>query len=202
MSHQAPHRTVRDQVTTFLVAMSLGLLSACSSNDQQLGPAVLRGIPMIDQNGKRISSEQLGGQLLLANLMFTHCPTVCPSITRRLAQTRASLSPELRKRIRFLSLTVDPENDTPDVLKAFASRHGTSDPEWHFAQTSEESLKRLTDRLVVFEPGAPKAPASHSLALYLFDAEGQMLQRYDGASFEPKKLASEIAAADARERSK
>ncbi len=141
----------------------------------------------------------LAGQVLLLSFMFTSCPTVCPKLTQLLADARADLPTDVRGRVRFVSVSVDPDNDTPEALKAFAKRYGADVPEWRFVRIAEQDLQILSSRLVVFEPGSPRGPAAHNLALYLFDRRGRLVQRYSGTTTQPEQLAREIVALDGLE---
>jgi cytochrome oxidase Cu insertion factor (SCO1/SenC/PrrC family) len=156
----------------------------------------LQNIELIDQDGRDVGASSLSGQVLVLSFMFTSCPTVCPKLTRLLADTRAQLPDDVRDRVRFLSVSVDPDNDAPEALKAFAKRHGADVPEWRFVRVHEQDLQILASRLVVFEPGTPRGPAAHNLTLYLFDRRGRLVQRYSGTTTQPEQLAREIVALD------
>ncbi len=179
-------------------ALALGgaLLGAPGCQGKGETPAALRSIELVDQDGTVVGESSLAGQVLVLSFMFTSCPTVCPKLTQLLADARADLPNDVRERVRFVSVSVDPDNDTPEALKAFAKRHGADVPEWSFVRVAEQDLQILSSRLVVFEPGAPRGPAAHNLALYLFDRRGRLVQRYSGATTQPEQLAREIVALD------
>ena len=79
------------------------------------------------------------GRPWVADIIFTRCPTVCPRMTQTLSELRAELPPALR----YVSLTTDPGNDTPTVMKAFAETHGSNDSDWHFLTGPKADLMRL-----------------------------------------------------------
>ena len=83
---------------------------------------------LTNQFGKEITLNNMKGRPWLADIIFTRCPTVCPRMTQTLSELRAELPPTLR----YVSLTTDPGNDTPTVMKAFAETHGSNDSDWHF----------------------------------------------------------------------
>lgn len=130
----------------------------------------------------------------MLSFMFTSCPSACPRLTRLLDGARVRLPDDVRARVRFLSVSVDPDNDTPEVLKAFAKKHRVDVPEWRFVRVDEGALDSLSRRLVVFEPGTAQVPSTHSLDVYLFDRKGRPVQRYSGATTQPEKLARELSA--------
>ena len=144
----------------------------------------------------------------MLNFMFTSCPSVCPRQTRLLAEARAQLPEHVLQRVHFLSVSVDPENDDPRALEAFAKKMGADVPGWRFARVDETALRELSKRLVVFEPsaaaqpGVAPAPSAHTSSAYLFDREGRPVQRYGSTTIDPARLAREIIALDALGRPK
>ena len=127
--------------------------------------------------------------------MFTSCPVVCPKQTEALAEVRAALPEAVRERVRFVSVSVDPENDTPRALKRFARAHHADERGWSFVRSDPAGTERLTSRLAAFEPGAA-APSAHGTSLYLFDRGGRLVQRYRGAPLDVSHLARELTFLD------
>jgi len=178
------------------MALVLALGSACRSRDAEGAPPVFSGISLTSQDGEQLGAAELSGHVLLVNLMFTSCASVCPAQTRALAEVRARLPKSVRERVHFVSVSVDPDNDDAAALKSFARAHGAEQPGWHFARTDAESTRRLGGRLMAFDPGAAPSPAAHGTAVYLFDREGRLVQRYRGAPLDVAHLTSEIVALD------
>jgi protein SCO1/2 len=181
------------------LALGWALFGASGCEGRGESPAALQNIELVDQDGRDVRASSLSGQVLVLSFMFTSCPTVCPKLTQLLVDARRHLPNDMRERVRFLSVSVDPENDTTDALKAFAKRHGADVPEWRFVRMGDRDLQLLSSRLVVFEPSAPRGPAAHALSLYLFDRRGRLVQRYGGTTTQPEQLAREIVALDGLE---
>ncbi len=179
---------------TFGLLLSLTMLAGCRETSPGGGPEVLSGLEWTDQDGTDFPVSSLAGRPFLLHFMFTSCPVACPRVAGLLKQTRQELSPELRARVAIVSITVDPENDTPSQLLSFADREGLRDPAWRFLRPGSGALDALAARLTVFEPGAARVPTAHSLTIYLFDATGRPLQRYNAADVDAAHLASEIVA--------
>ncbi len=196
-----PHRPARISRRRVLFgSLALGCLGlGCDVRGGGGGaaPAVLRGLSLVDQDGRPVRPEWLSGRIVLLSFLFTRCPEACPRLTRTLARARAALPGGLQRRVRFLSVSVDPDNDTPLALKRFAVKHGARADDWRFVRPEPKGLEALSKRLTVYDPRSAPSPAAHSLALYLFDAAGRFAQRYDGARLDPHHLAREIAALDA-----
>ncbi len=189
-------------VTTLGKILGYGLvllmaIPGCNTEQARTSPASLRELRLTDQHGEAVNTSEFGGHVLLLNFMFTRCPGPCPRLTQLLAKTRSQLPSKVRERVRLLSISVDPEHDTPDVLDAFAKSQSVDVPEWRFARISAEQLNLLSQRLMVFDPGSAPEPSAHSMRIYLFDGDGRPLQHYDGNVIESGRLAREVVSADA-----
>jgi len=94
------------------------------------------GIRLINQLGDTVSLDQLRGRVIIADFFFTHCPSFCPSLTRNLRKiqdqikTRDDMKRVDTSFVQFLSFSVDPERDSPQVLKRYADRYGINPDIW------------------------------------------------------------------------
>jgi protein SCO1 len=85
---------------------------------------------LTDQNKNQVKRADLEGKVWVASFIFTSCPTICPRLTARFATLQAALLEN--DDVRFVSISVDPETDTPEKLSAFATKHGATSPRWLF----------------------------------------------------------------------
>lgn len=85
---------------------------------------------LTNQAGSAFGRANLSGRIWIADIIFTRCAGPCPEMTRRLAELQAALPPRLP--VSLVTLTADPEFDTPKVLQAFARRFGADPGRWHF----------------------------------------------------------------------
>ena len=125
-------------------------------------------LEVVDQDGRRhrFYRDLVRGHVVIINFGFTSCTTVCSPATHNLAKVRARLGARVGKDVRLITLTVDPVNDTPAKLKAFAARHGAAAPGWYFLTGSPENVTALLAKL----GGAVPKPSEHSMALLVGDA--------------------------------
>ncbi len=130
----------------------------------------------VNFDGTTFSSESLKGKVWLASFMFTSCGDICPKLNSQLS----ALYGEFKEysNIRFVSITVDPENDTPDVLKKYAERYGAKPNKWAFLRMPIDTVKNLS--LEGFRIASLNAPLDHSKRVVLIDEEGQIRGYYDG----------------------
>ena len=104
--------------------------------------------PVVNQDDRtlRFYSDLLEGKVVLLSFFYTSCPDFCPLMMDKLARVRDLLEPEERDVIRFVSISVDPEQDTPARLRAFAERFEVG-PGWDLISGAPASLDEITTRL-------------------------------------------------------
>jgi protein SCO1 len=161
-------------------------------------PVALASAALTDQEGRRVKLSDFAGKTLVLNFLFASCPSVCPRETRALSEVQRSLPPGLEPRVRFVSVTVDPDNDTPETLKKFATDHFADLRSWSFVRASGSETSALLREMgaLAGNPPAQAAPAGHTTSVYLFDGSGRLKQRYAGSPLDVARLAREIAAVD------
>lgn len=149
-----------------------------SGAETMMAPA-LRKAPLVtgvDQDGREFSSRRLDGRVWVASFMFAACGDVCPALNL----VQADLQREFADRgVRFVSMTTDPENDTPEVLKDYAGRYGARADVWWFVRMPVDSVRRLSVK--GFALMDPEEPSMHSTRFILVDAEQQVRGFYDSA---------------------
>jgi protein SCO1/2 len=119
-------------------------LGACHSTPPLPELGAVPAFSLESQEGTPFGSKQLEGCVWAVAFMFTRCPTVCPRITRfmqRLQRTAKSKGVDLR----LLSISVDPDNDTPAVLKSYARRFDADLSSWTFLTGDFEAIKKTSE---------------------------------------------------------
>lgn len=109
-------------------------------------PPQLRQLPpfeLVDQNNKPFSLNDLEGHVWVANFIFTRCGSICPLLTRQMAGLQERYETYGVDEIKLLSISVDPEYDTPDVLTDYAELHGADPERWTFLTGDLESVRAL-----------------------------------------------------------
>lgn len=138
---------------------------------------------LTDQAGRPVSAASLRGKTWAAAFFFTRCPTICPRITRRMLDLQKSAK-QSGSQLQLVSFSVDPENDTPEVLTAYAKQYGADLGSWHFLtgdlevvrKTSEQGFKLALDGKPT--PGADHLGLFHGSHLVLVDGAGQIRGYY------------------------
>ena len=163
----------------------VGTRETSTPSSQPVLPKIstIHSFSLTNQFGKKITLNDLKGRPWLADIIFTRCPTVCPRMTQTLGELRAKLPSTLR----YVSLTTDPENDTPAVMKAFAEAHGSNDSNWHFLTGPKADLMRLAidDLKLISVPKEaskrdnPNDLFVHSSLYILVDAKGRIRKSFE-----------------------
>ncbi len=96
---------------------------------------------LTDQEGRTVTDAALRGNVLVLDFFFTSCRTVCPVQTSRMAQVQQRLDES--SGVHLISFSVDPETDTPDVLKAYAGRYGADPTRWSFLTGTPEAMDKV-----------------------------------------------------------
>ncbi len=150
-------------------------------------------VPLIDQDNHPLTLAQFRGSLLVLNFIFTGCGATCPAQTADLAKVQRALPPSLQPPVHFVSVSIDPVNDVPSALKAFATTRGADLATWSFVTGDPGQLRRLAEKFQALAPPGPLQPGTaHSTDIRLFDTSGVERQRYAGAPVDISRLIREI----------
>jgi len=149
---------------------------------------------LVDQDGRTVSSDDLRGRVLLLDFIFTQCPGPCPILTARHVRTQRALPDELRDRIQFVSISLDPENDTPDALRAYGAARGASFENWSFLGGDPATVDAVVRSYYVGKTRSAEGEIEHLVITFLIDGRGRILRRYRGTKDEAEMIADDLAA--------
>lgn len=140
---------------------------------------------LMERDGQPRSLADLHGQIWLADFFFTSCPGPCPALTAKMAELSQALR-RTKGKVRLVSITVDPEVDTPERLQSYAKKFQAS-PDWWFLTGSMTDLFRLARdgfKLAVAENPPEAIPSAgkmlHSTKIALVDGQGRVRAYYNG----------------------
>jgi protein SCO1 len=191
-------RAVQSMAGALALALSAGFLTACSPDKPQFksvdltGADYASGFSLSDQNGQMRTLKDFAGKIVVVFFGFTQCPDVCPTTMAELAQVKKLLGPDGDK-LQAVFITVDPERDTPELLKAYM---GNFDPSFVALRPTLAELPALAkDFKVFYKKAEGKTPGSysmdHSAGSYIFDAKGR-IRLYTRYGSGPENLVSDI----------
>lgn len=155
---------------------------------------------LTNQNGQAVSLADLRGQVWVADIIFTRCPGPCLKMSRQMQELQQSLP--AGSRARLVTLTTDPEFDTPAVLKTYAGRFGADLNRWCFLTGTKPQIAGLArDSLkltaIEIKPGERQSPNDlfvHSTIFVLVDKQGRLRGVYEtaGEGVEPQRVKSQL----------
>jgi protein SCO1 len=140
-----------------------------------------------DQDGNTVSDVSVKDKILVVDFFFTSCKSICPVMTTRLSglQVNLPLHDKAYKDVLFLSHTVDPEHDTPQVLKAYAQEHHADTARWKFLTGDAKSIYRQGNTGYLLSALVDSASAEqfvHSPNFVLVDKRRHIRGVYDGTT--------------------
>lgn len=164
-----------------------------ASYDERLpiiGPAP--EFALTSQDGARVTLADFRGKVVAVTFIFASCTDICPLLTAKMAQVQDALGADFGFRIVFVSITVDPERDTPEVLEEYAQAFGANPAGWKFLTGSPESIKDVTRRYGIFVTKAVDGNLDHTLLTSLIDPRGMLRVQYLGARFDPEEFRRDL----------
>ena len=140
---------------------------------------------LTDQDGRAVTRSDLLGRVWVASFLFTRCNTLCPQVSASLARLDHELGD--KKDVLLVSFSVDPEHDTPAVLKEYAGRFGVTPGRWRLLTGDPESVYQLIRSSFMLPVQPTEGPArtpgnevSHSPRLAAVDRRGRIRGYFDG----------------------
>jgi protein SCO1 len=194
-------------VLIVLTVLALVLLAALKLRQSPSQPLPVFGqvadFTLTNQNGKVVSLADLRGRVWVADIIFSRCAGPCPRMTRQMKELQDALGPE--SQVKLVTLTTDPDFDTPTVLKAYAERFGADLARWMFLTGTKQELAKLAiDSLkltaVEKKPGERESPVDlfvHSTIFVIADKRGQLRGVFEttGEGIDPRAVQMRILAA-------
>ena len=159
-------------------------------------------VNLTDQDGQSFSLSQTRGKVVLLSLVYTHCPDICPLTTANVKQIQDRLkSAGLSAQVELVTFTVDPQRDTPTVLKSFAEVYGWDPSNWVFLTGAADQIQVLINTLGLYvervyyiggtpypETTLPNPPpdtpylVNHTDRMFLIDRQGNVRALVPGSS--------------------
>lgn len=184
-----------------LAATAVFTLTACNKNSRPsfqgvdvTGAEYAKDLPLPDVNGQRRSLKDFSGKVVAVFFGYTQCPDVCPTTLQELVEVKQALGADADK-LQAVFVSLDPERDTPEVLKAYLANFDESFVGLH--GTPEEVAAVAKDFKLYYKKVPGKVEGSytldHSAGVYLYDTQGR-LRVYERYGSGPQLLAKDVKA--------
>jgi len=162
------------------LAAALGALCGCVGRPGMASYGMVPEFSLTDQTGKSFGSKDLAGQVWVANFIFTTCAGPCPRMSAQFRKLQKETGEP--GGLRFVSFTIDPARDTPEVLAEYGKRFGAEVGRWTFLTGAAAELNKLSSG--PFHAGEIDGSLTHSTRFTLIDRKGRIRGYYDSSDGE------------------
>jgi len=147
---------------------------------------------LIAQDGKPFSLADARGKVVVLSFIFTSCPDICPVVVYKLVGLQEELGDQFGRDVFFVTVTVDPENDTPELLKDYAGTLGCDFTGWAFLTGAPADIQQVSRDYGVIYRKQPDGEIVHNLLTSVIDRNGILRVQYMGERFNPNELLNDV----------
>ena len=147
---------------------------------------------LISQDGAPVKLADYRGKVVAVTFIFTLCADTCPVLTPMMSFVQDQLGSDFGEKIRFVSITIDPERDTPEVLKDYAQAFGANLKGWAFLTGAPETIREVTRRYGVFAAKNANGGVDHTFLTSIIDQRGILRVQYLGVRFDPEEFRRDL----------
>jgi protein SCO1/2 len=162
----------------WLAAFMLLTATAPSKRLADIGPAP-RTV-LVGSSGKSFDLASLKGKVVVVSFVYTTCNGACPATTRALSNIQKALEQAKLwgKSVEFVSISLDPERDTPDVLNRYARLFNADLPNWHFLTGTRSDVQSVIAAWGMWAKIGPAGVLDHPSRIFLVDTQGRQREIY------------------------
>ena len=147
---------------------------------------------LTSQDNAQVALADLRGKVVAVTFIYTLCVDTCPVLTPMMSFIQDQLGADFGARIAFVSITVDPERDTPKVLKEYAQAFGANLAGWSFLTGPPDAIRDVTRRYGVFASKSTDGNVDHTFLTSIVDRRGILRVQYLGARFDPDEFRRDL----------
>jgi protein SCO1/2 len=173
-------------------------LSACG-NREAMGdyPAAngnncLPEVSLIDQHGASISLASLRGKPVLIDFIYTSCASTCPMLTAKMASIAHRLGPALGADVTIVSISLDPEHDTPAELAKYAASHDANGNGWIFLTGPPAQIDQVLALFKLRRMREGDGTITHSVSAFLLGPDGHQIRQYNALDVSPEAVVADV----------
>jgi protein SCO1/2 len=147
---------------------------------------------LTSQDGAQVTLADFRGKVVAVSFIFTLCTTTCPILTPMMSFAQDRLGSDFGAKIAFVSITVDPARDTPQVLKEYARAFGANLAGWSFLTGAPAAIQDVTRRYGVYASTAENGDVEHTFLTSVVDPHGILRVQYLGVRFDPEEFRRDL----------
>ncbi len=191
-------RNIAGILAAGVLAASIAFVGACNyapepngAYDAANSADCLPAISLIDQNGNRVSLASFRGTPVLVDFIYTSCPGPCSMLTSKLVGVAKDLGPKLGSQVRMISITIDPEHDTPKKLKEYAQRLDAERAGWLFLTGTPQAVDQVLAAYKLNRMREADGTVTHMETMFLLGPDGRQRRIYNGVEVKPAVMSAE-----------
>ena len=151
------------------------------------------GFELQDVDGRTVRFVDFQDKVVVLHFIYANCPDVCPLHTERIAEIQEMINQTpMRDQVQFVSVTTDPVNDIPDVLRDYGPDHGLDPVNWVFLTSKsgmpEDTTRTLAERFGHKFTKLDDSYQKHSIVTHVIDRKGRWRANFYGLKFDPTNL--------------
>jgi protein SCO1/2 len=182
-------------ILTVALLTSPALVQAHEATHEEQRLPTLAAAPefaLTSQDGGEVTLASLRGKVIAVTFIYTSCPDVCPLLTDKMARIQDELGSDFGSKVAFVSITTDPERDTPEVLKEYAEAFEANLAGWSFLTGEPAAVLDVAHRYGVAAVKAADGGVDHTLLTTLIDRQGTMRVQYLGYRFDEEEFGRDL----------
>ena len=191
MEPKTAYQKIKNRCFTFLftgLLMMLFALQSCNQKEKQ----TVKDKPVSDlsiynlpskwttQNNQDIELKDLKGNVLVMVMIYTSCKAACPRLVADMRNIESRLPKDVKKNVKLVLVSIDPETDTPKRLKDFSIENKMESDQWLFLRSTEENTREFAAVLAVNYKKISPMDFSHSNIISVFNADGELAYQQEG----------------------
>ena len=147
---------------------------------------------LTSQDRTQVALADLRGKVTVVTFIYTFCADTCPVLTPMMSFIQDQLGTDFGAKVAFVSITVDPERDTPEVLKEYAQAFGANLAGWSFLTGPSQVIREVAGRYGVFASKSTDGNVDHTFLTSIIDLRGVLRVQYLGARFDPDEFRRDL----------
>ena len=147
---------------------------------------------LTSQDGAQVTLTDFRGKVVAVTFIYTSCTSTCPVLTPMMSFVQDQLGRDFGRNIVFVSITVDPERDTPPVLKEYATSFGANLSGWSFLTGTPVAIRDVTRRYGVVASKNISGDVDHTFLTSIVDQHGILRLQYAGVRFDPEEFKRDL----------
>jgi len=147
-------------------------------------------------DAKPLRLRDLRGRPRVVSMIFTRCPSACPTLVKEMQALERKLPEAVRERTGFVLISIDPDHDTPEVLRAYGQKMGLDKDRWTLLRGSAEDVRELAATLGFSYGKGEGADIAHSKLITVLNGRGEIVHQQLGVVNDPERLAAAVDAAE------